>query len=312
MKFPNINQYLPSKKVRIGIIIFLVLLIVFLLYTFVFKNKSNTDSNLIDVSLVNEERDAAYYLDSDNDGAYDWEEALWPELDPNNPDSDGDGVLDGKYIQNKRAIAERERRGGLAGDSNLSETEKLGRSALTALIAIAQSGGNFDATTEAQFSKNISNYISELTLGDQLYTRDQLLLVDDTKENTYRYRDTMVGLFTKYPIATSDIELIIQATENPSEYQGGLRSSSKKYNEYLSELTSIEVPYAIAGRHTELVNNVSQLNAGIENLMQEEIDELVSLALIIQLEDIMNSTVDAIIKINTFFEIISDPSVFNS
>ncbi|MCA9352105.1 hypothetical protein KC866_01825 [Patescibacteria group bacterium] len=306
----NIHRYLPSKKIRIIILTLFVLLVGFLVYYF-FDGASNPKSNLIDVVSVDDYRSSDYYLDSDNDGAYDWEEALFDELDPHNPDSDGDGVLDGKYLQNKRQIQERERRGGVLPESTLSESEKLGRSTLTALLAIVQSGSTIDGQTQEQFSDNISNYVNELTLGNQLYTRDQLQLVDDSRENSYRYRDAMTQLFKTYPVATSDIELVIQATDNPTDYQGQVRGASRKYNEYLSELVTLEVPYVIAGRHTELINNVSQLNAGFENLLADEIDELVSLSLLVQLENIMNSTVEAIVKINTYFDIISDPSVFN-
>ena len=308
----NITKYLPSKNIRKILVVIVVIIIGLLAYYLFSSRQSERTDDLITVSSVDDVRSSEYYLDSDNDGAYDWEEALWNELDPFNPDSDGDGVLDGKYIQTKRTAQERERRGVDLSDSSLSESEKLGRNTLTALLAVVQSGADIDAQTQEQFSDNISKYVNELTLGDRLYTRDQIQLVEDSREHSYRYRDDMTNLFKTYPIATSDIELIIQATETPTEYQGRLRSASKKYNEYLSELVALEVPYIIAGRHTELVNNVSQINAGLENLMEEEIDELVSLALLVQLEDIMNSTVDAIVKINTYFDIIADPQVFNS
>ena len=305
----NIQSYLPSKKVRILVITLIVLLLGYVVYLLIGKNIGTNSNNFVEVALVDNKK-SELFIDTDGDGAYDWEEALWPELDPNNPDSDGDGVLDGKYIQNKRAIAERERLGGSFLESNLSETEKLGRSTLTALIAVVQAGGTLDANTEAQFSENVTKYISDLTLGDRLYTRDQLELVEDSKENIYTYRDTVTGLFKKYPIATSDIELLVQAIETPEEYLGRVRSVSKKYNEYLIQLVSMEVPYAIAGRHTELINSVSQMAAAFDNLLQEEIDELVSLSALVQMRTLMDDVADAIININAFFEIVKDPSIF--
>mgnify|MGYP003394785642 CR=1 FL=1 len=38
------------------------------------------------------------FIDTDKDGLQDWEEALW-KTDPNNPDSDGDGIKDGDEAQ---------------------------------------------------------------------------------------------------------------------------------------------------------------------------------------------------------------------
>jgi len=307
----NIRSYLPSRKIRIIFIVIIVVgLLTWLAYFLIQKKRSIPQQNLIDVSYVDSDGITDYYTDTDNDGAYDWEEALYPELDPNNPDSDGDGVLDGKYVQAKRQTERRLRSGGSIPESNLSESEKLGRSTLTALIAIAQSGGDFDDQTQEQFSNNIRDYVSTLTFGDTIYTRDQLLLVEDTKENIYAYRDRMKDLFITYPVATSDIELLFTASENSAQVQGKLRSASKKYNEYVSKLAATDVPYAIAGRHTELLNNVSQINGAVNNLLEDEPDELITLAFLVQVETILNRITDSIVKINTFFEIIEKDTIF--
>lgn len=309
----NIKQYLPSQKVRIAIMIlfgFGLISIAYYLVTNFYGPKS--EKKFVDVTLVNQNtRNSDYYKDSDGDGAYDWEEALWPELDPNNPDSDGDGVLDGRYIKAKRAIQDRER--GLINDDtdNLTETQKLGRGALSALLALQQSGEEITLETEAQISENIERYINELTLGEKIYLRDEFNLVENSKENSYAYRDAMKKLFTTYPIATNDIELIIRATEDREQIQGRLRTIANKYNNYLSELTTLEVPFLIAGRHTELVNNISQIAGATNNLLKDEADELVTLSTIVQIEKIMNGTAEAIIKINTYFEIIEDETLFD-
>jgi hypothetical protein len=308
----NITQYMPSKNVRIGILIFFGLGFAFLAYYLVNRFYSSESKNdLIDVTLVNEnqKRNPELYKDSDNDGAYDWEEALWG-LDPNNPDSDGDGVLDGRYIIAKQEIDLREQLGEYFQESNLSETQKLGRSALSALIALRESGAEITPETQAKISENILNHISNLTLGEKMYLREEFQLVDDTRENSFAYRDAMKKLFRTYPVATSDLEVLIKGTENPQEYQGRLRSIASKYEKYLSELIVLEVPFLIAGRHTELVNNISQISGATNNLLQEESDELVSLSVLIQLEKIMNQTSNAIIKINSYFEIIQEPNIF--
>jgi hypothetical protein len=309
----NIQKYLPSRNIQIIVISLLVIGIAYLVYFFVTKNKKPAEQDLISVALVDESEKSEYYRDTDNDGAYDWEEALWPELDPNNPDSDGDGILDGKYIKTKQAIQEKERRGVTnLQESNLTETEKLGRSAYTALLAIAQSGGELDEATEEQFSQNIADYVSNLTLGDKVYLREELRLVEDSQENIYAYRDRMKGLLADYPVATSDIELLLSAAEDPANYENDLRTASLKYGDYLFELIDTDTPYVIAGRHTELINNISQISAAVDNLLEEEQDELVSLAFLVQVQDILNQTTEAIVKINTFFEIIKDESLLTS
>jgi len=310
----TIKHYLPSKKVRIGIGIALMLGITYGAYYFV-TNFYNPESKkeFIDVMFVEETmnpRNTNYFKDSDGDGAYDWEEDLWPELDPNNPDSDGDGISDGRYIKAKREIQDRER--GIRNNfqDNLTETQKLGRGTLSALLAITDSGQEITPETEAQISENITTYIQDLTFGEKLYLRDEFQLVENSKENSYAYRDAMKELFRTYPVSTSDIESIVIATQSAEESAGRLRSISRKYRNYLGELTTLEVPFLIAGRHTELVNNISQIGGASDNLLREEVDELVTLATIIQLEKIMNETAEAIIKINTYFDIIQDELIF--
>lgn len=313
MNMNHWREYLPSKKIQIAIgVIGLVALGLLIYYLVSNTDLSNSKKDYIDLSLVtNESENSEYYKDTDNDGAYDWQEALWPELDPNNPDSDGDGVLDGKYLRTKIAIQERQRLGLGSDQSNLTESEKLSRSLSTALLAIAQSGGSIDdPETKEQISGNVINYISDLTLGEILYTRDQLKLVDNSKENSFAYRDAMKQLFTTYPVAASDIDVLITATENPQEYQGQLRSAATKYKNYLGKLVALNVPYNIAGRHTELTNNISQIAAAMENLTLVEPDELVTLSTVVQTEKILNETADAILKINAYFEIISTPGMF--
>ncbi len=305
----NIQSYLPSRKIRIALIGILIIGIAYLIFFFIKKKTTPQEKTFIDVTLVDDTN--TNYTDTDGDGAYDHIEILWG-LDPENPDTDGDGVLDGKYIKTKQDIQERERRGVQLIESNLTESEKLGRSAYTALLAIAQSGGEWNTETEEQFSENIAGYINDLTLGDKIYTRDELLLVEDSKENIYAYRDAMKILFEQYPVATSDIETILEAADNPIDFEYDLQPLSLKYSEYLIELTAIETPYVIAGRHTELINNISQISGAVNNLLDEEADELVSLAFLVQIQDILDQTAEAIININTFFEIIEDESLLNN
>lgn len=309
----NIQKYLPSKKIKIALIAIVILAFGYGIYSIINTSTEATESQLLDVALVDSTRgNNDYYKDTDGDGAYDWEELLWPGLDPNNPDSDGDGVLDGKYIQNKRSIAERERRGVEIETSTLTESEKFARSTATALLAIAQAGGTLDGETQVQFQKNVVNYISDLTLGDVLYTREQLELVADTKVNTYAYRNRMTSLFTRYPVTGSDLDLLASSIDRPEENKARINTAANKYSSYLDELINTEVPYVIAGRHTELINNVSQINGAFQNLNETETDELISLSLVTQLEKILNQLTDAILNINLFFEIIEDESLFET
>lgn len=309
----NWREYLPSKKIQQIIIIILVVGIGILVYWLIdsYESKKEAKSPYLDLKLVQNDTDNnPDEIDTDGDGVPDWLEELWG-LDPNNADTDGDGVSDLKYIKNKMAIEQRKQLGVSQDGSSLTESEKLSRSLATAIMAIEQAGGELDEEDRAVISKNVISYINDLTFGDRLYTRDQLKLVDNSKAHSYAYRDSMKKLFTTYPVAASDLSALLQATENPEENQGKLRSRTSKYQEYLKKLGDMDVPYAIAARHTELINNVSQISAALENLLLEDPDEIISLSTVVQIEKIMNQTANAIVKINTYFDIISDVSLFN-
>ncbi len=310
-KSKNFRDFVPSKIAYIILGLFILGFIAYGIYFSYKKKQSRKADDLIDVTLVNDNKDGKYFLDSDGDGAYDWVENLWPELDPHNPDSDGDGVLDGKYIRQKQIIRERERRGIVGVESNLSESEKLGRGVYTALVALRESGGELDDATKEKISNNIANYVSDLSLGKKLYLREDLNLVSDNKENSFAYRKAMQNLFKIYPINTSEIELIVKATKDPQEYTKELKIATTKYDNYVLELANMNVPYIIAGRHTELLNAVGQLDGSLKNLESENYDDVVALASIIQIKKTFSTIIDANTHIAEYFDIISEDGIFD-
>lgn len=309
-KNKNLQDFVPSKIAYIILGLFVLGFVAYGIYFSYKKKKDGKKDTLLEVSLVDDSNNELF-LDSDGDGAYDWVENLWVELDPFNPDSDGDGVLDGKYIKQKQLIREKERRGVIGVESTLTETEKLGRGVYTALAAIQQSGGEIDEEMQGQISDNVVSYISDLSLGTKLYLREDLNLVSDNKENSFTYRDTMTSFFERYPINTSEIELIIKATENQKEHMLELEKAASKYHLYVAELSQVFVPYIIAGRHTELLNAAGQLEGALKNLTLEEYDDVVALSSVVQIEKTTEAILDSTLHIAKYFEIISEDGIFD-
>jgi hypothetical protein len=228
----------------------------------------------------------------------------------NDPDTDGDGVSDAQYLENRKNIQERRALGIEDIETDLSESQMLGRSIYTALLAIEQSGGVFDDTTREQISENIKSYVADLTLHDTLYLREDLNLVENSKEASYAYRDELNQLLQEYPIEPQDIELIAQAVENTAPFRTRIARVGAKYRTLLEELEQMEVPFVIAGRHTELLNSLGLLTAAFENFNQDEVDDFVSLSVVIQMEEVLTRTQDAIEKIGLFFSLIRDDDIF--
>ncbi|MCR4283998.1 MAG: thrombospondin type 3 repeat-containing protein [Parcubacteria group bacterium] len=97
------KSVLPNKKnVILAIFALLVLTIGFfaLGYGDKYLYKDNLPKEDDSISMVNQAMDSLN-KDSDNDGLKDWEEALW-KTDIDNPDTDGDGALDGDEVNQGR------------------------------------------------------------------------------------------------------------------------------------------------------------------------------------------------------------------
>ena len=93
-------SYFPSKKVlAVG-----VLAIGLLAWSIVYQNTSQQNSAITNNPLRTVAQAESAFPDADKDGLYDWEETLYG-TDPEDDDSDNDGILDGKqYIKEKRGV----------------------------------------------------------------------------------------------------------------------------------------------------------------------------------------------------------------
>lgn len=265
------------------------------------------EQTYINVDLVEENQNNE---DTDNDGVPDWEERLWG-LNPEKADSDGDGVTDARYIASRKNEQLQRELGQEGIASNLSESQKLGRSIYTALLAVQSSGVQLSIEDQETMTDNIAQHIEGLQISDTLYVREDLALVENTQEKSYAYQDTLQEYIVQYPFETRDIELLTEAIENPDAYRTRINEASQRYQALEENLATMDVPFAIGGRHTEFLNSVATLADGLDNLRQEEPDDLISLALLVQLDTIFNNIITSADNIQRYFEIIEDETVFD-
>lgn len=307
----SLQQYQSTSHTKKTFFVVTVVLVALVIIVFILvRAKKNTDrTENIHVAFVDSRIQGEYYRDSDNDGAYDWEEALWPELDPNNPDSDGDGVLDGDYIKQKKRneILESQNR---EYTSDIPQSQQLGRSVYTALLALTENNSSNLGETEGQISDNVVQYIETLPLGNKTYLREDFNIVPTTYNDAQSYQKSMKSIFQKYQTTGDDIQLILSEIESPNLDSLELHTLNAEYHQYVEQLLAVSVPSLIAGRHTELTNSVNQFRATLENLTATETDDLVSLSFVVQLNDLVQKMDFAIQDIYTFFEFSNDPSLF--
>ncbi len=313
MKKNNYFNKSISYKLTYSIIGFLLLaFVVYGLYVNYkdSQQKQGDKKNYLDVNFLNDKKNKdPQFIDSDEDGAPDWLENLFPELDPNDPDSDNDGVLDGEYIRQKRMIHNKTRQDTTG--VHLTPSEELGRGLYSAIFAVTKADGSLDTETKEKMSDNVVRYIKNLPLNSKLYLRDDIHTVLDTKESSFAYKKRMEELFKKYPINTSEITLILKAAKEPQKFQTEIEKAITKYDLYIHELETMDVPSLVAGRHTELLNAVNQLDGALKNLIREDKDDVVTLSSITQVNKIIQNVVDANTHIAMYFDIIKMPDAFN-
>lgn len=309
---PKVSEFFKSRLFKKIIVISLAtLLLGAIVYTGI-KNYQKTGSivgNDLSISFVDDKNNPDT-MDTDEDGVPDWEEKLLG-LDPLKTDTDNDGVSDGMFVRNMRQLQEERAMGVEGASSNLTESEKLGRSLATAILAIEQAGGEFDAETQDIISNNVAEYINNLTIGGTLYVRDSLTKVPDTKENIYEYRDKLTKLLETYPINGEDIELLGRALQDGNQaYRTSLERTAIKYDSLTQELATLPVPSIIAGKHTEFLNSLASITGGLKNLSQEEPDQVVTMSVLTQLKGVVEALHGSSQDLKKFFEIIKDEKIF--
>lgn len=307
-----LNKYTNKYTLTLLAVIILAGLGYAVYYAFQHSDSSNSKKGL-DFSYLDDKDEAktgdVRFLDSDNDGVYDWEEGLWG-LDPNNPDSDGDGVPDNRYLQQKKREIDQKLLAESGNLQNLTETQKIGRSLYRALSAFENQQDSLNDGTRDAISNNVEDYISTIPLEDKTYLKDDIVSVENTSANSQKYKKEMTAFFEKYPLYTSEFSLIFEASKDPIENKDKLYITIQKYEKYLNDLSAISAPRAIKQRHLKLLNSVAQLKGILSNLHSEEPDDVVIFSSLTQIEQILNGMIETNLLIEKYFEIIDDKSLF--
>lgn len=296
------------------VIIFLALVLVFLIVSSIIqrrKEAKEAQNETIDVAFLDARNGDT--KDTDGDGVPDWEEALW-DLDPEKPDTDGDGVLDARYIETKKNISEH--RDVSVGVrvlplNDLTESEKLGRSLFSALFAIEASGDSLGTQTQDQISENISDYIQNINVSKEVYLRENLHIVENSKENSEKYRREFEALFASDPIKEEDIEFILKRLVSKDGYETEIAQLTNRYDLLLTQLSQLQVPAVIASRHAQLLNEIAYLTGGLKNINQDEPDDFVSLAFFSQMQTKLTQISTTLSYIEEYFTIIDQEGIFD-
>lgn len=279
----NIRKILPSKKfVKIVGGIGFIILAIFLIKTFAGKKVFYKSASKGHVLVVGD----AVEKDTDGDGLHDWEEGLWG-TDPNNPDTDGNGVSDGQQIRALQASLSGISIGENSLATDTTKTGALTRDILTIAKAVNQSGPLTPESQEA-ITDEIANYLAKR---DQMVftIKDITIMESATQTQARNYATLMKKSVEGTTLNNTDVALI-------SEYEANIDSGNMapyfatgdKFTKEREFIRKTAVPEQYITIHLAYINALEGLGSLYTDIGSQEEDPAKALAAVISAQAIFD------------------------
>lgn len=294
----NIQRYLPSKKFLISLGILAGIVVIFFVVRLIaHKARTNTvdPSTIVVTNLMN-----PVEIDTDGDGVYDWEEALWG-TDAKNPDSNADGISDGAEIARKKEALQLTGPNASAeiDESNLSETEKLARDIYTT-IAIAAEGGINDEKSQ-EITNDIAKTIINKTPSEPTYSLGSLTVVPYSATTQAAYLNKMGGAF-QY---NEEIKQLLRTTTEQIKASSidpvFFKASGDELATYAKNMSLVVVPEPAKEMHLLLTNSYDRIAKILIGLSQIETDPIFAFSYGIEYQDAIIDLSTAYANMSNYF-----------
>lgn len=257
----------PTRKI---VPVFIVCLVVLgsLFALLEYKNSGKTINNESVLSVTDQKLiDSIANKDTDNDGLKDWEEALW-QTDPNNPDTNANGIKDGAEI-----AASRDQLASTTAKTAkpLTTSDQFSRDLFTRYVSIKQTGSG-DPADYNNYADLVQSYIDKEATALSAKTHsaaDFKVVAKETAADIHLYGNEFGALFVtdKMPDLENELVVLNRATENqnPTELVK-LDKNIAAYEEILNGLLKISVPESFLPDHLTLANAVETIILGIKSM----------------------------------------------
>lgn len=283
------SKYLPSKNFQKAIFAIVLALVILFLVSKIpdIIKKQETKKEPFAVLEVGE----LVEQDADGDGLRDWEESLWG-MDPENSDTNGDGVSDGVEVLNiKNSINGSD--SSVAGSAEeLTQTEAFSQQ-LFSLVSALQENGEITDQSEASIIAEVSAFIQSRPEGTVYYKTD-LKIVSDTSANAITYIQAVNNAFAKYPIKVEDFALLegVVITPNTKSVNLEIKFVADKYKALADTLLSTPVLAGEADVHLNLLNSIVTMSEILNDISLYAVDPMPALAGTYQMGEVLGSMLE--------------------
>ncbi len=245
------------------------------------SNKSSENETFAENPLIKKVTE----IDSDDDGLKDWEEKLW-KTELKNPDTDGDGTLDGEETAQNRDPRIKGPDDTLKADAlvdqenGLTATQKLARKSYTELLDAKNSGKKLSSEETETIIKEVVN-TEQGELNAKVYSLSDILTMPDESITSLKAFGNKLGEIHQNdspPNIQHEIILLADAvdTKNP-EIPSQLATMAAAYQKIVADSLKLKVPQSAAQAHLKLINALSRVGSVIETFTKIYDDPVVTI-----------------------------------
>lgn len=288
----SIKKYLPSKKFSYligGVTV--ACLVVFVLLPLLLKGETSQASN-VEIELLS--FDELLTLDSDGDGLYDWEEILWG-MDPFNPDTTGNGILDGQEVAARRKELQAQSGGG--DDRPLTYTDALAQQ----MFLFVAGNPNAQLQDIDNFAKTLTSDAFDLDIFNYLNKNDISISQNISIETYY---NSVVDIISQLAFIPVDLTLIeaYMLFEDDVEHRQVLINQINIYKDLLDSFLALPVYKDAFDLHLNIANSFVQTITLLETILFNTFrDPVIALSALGQYSDINDSFILNIENLTNFF-----------
>jgi len=289
---------LPSKSffITIGSAI-LIIVLVLVIMAAVQRKKENIKpviSTEVNRLLTTEEAarniQILEQLDTDGDGLYDWEEALWG-TDPMKADSDDDGIMDAEEV--KEVKEEYDLDENTTPLEELTQIDLLSRDLYSTVAILGEQGQleesqdkiaeSFEEVIVNAFNYNLFS-VNDLNLGPQNQE-----VIDEYSQNIRRIVNSNMTEENDFIFVANNANKTVKTPESLAVIE--------KYTNYLEDMMGLVVPVEWQEPHLDVVNGIVALTSAFEAILYSDQDPLLGASAVLRLGEIVDYYSEALTEL---------------